>query len=181
MPTTKVVTGKVRFSYAQVFKASSYNGGAEKFSVVCLIPKSDTKTIKKIKDAIEEAKRQGVESKWGGKEPKNLWNPLRDGDEEKADEHPEYTGMYFITAKSDRRPVIVDKDLEEILDPDEFYSGCWGRASINFYPYDNTTKGVAAGLNRLQKLKDDTRFGGDSGSVEEDFGDGFEDDEDDDF
>jgi hypothetical protein len=179
--STKVVTGKVRFSYVQVFQPKSYQGGAAKYSVVLLIPKSDKATIKKIKEAIAQAMEDGVSSKWGGKKPKNLWDPLRDGDEEKADEHPEYAGMYFITAKSDRRPVIVDKDLEEILDPDEFYSGCWGRASINFYPYDNTTKGVAAGLNRLQKLKDDTRFGGASGSVEEDFGDGFEDDEDDDF
>lgn len=179
--STKVVTGKVRMSFVQVFQAKSYQGGAAKYSVTILVPKSDTATVKKIKAAIQAAKEDGISSKWGGKEPKNLWNPLRDGDEEKADERPEYEGMYFINCKSDRKPVVVDKDLNEILDPDEFYSGCWGRASINFYPYDNTTKGVAAGLNRLQKLKDDTRFGGDSGSVEEDFGDGFEDDEDDDF
>ena len=176
---TKVVTGKVRMSYVNVFQAKSYQEGAAKYSVTILIPKSDKETVKKIKAAIAEAEEEGVTSKWGGKKPKSLWNPLRDGDEEKADEHPEYEGMYFVNCKSSTKPVVVDKDLNEILDPDEFYSGCWGRASINFYPFDNTTKGVGAGLNRLQKLKDDTRFGGASGSVEEDFGDSLDYEDDD--
>ncbi len=181
--STKVVTGKVRFSYAQVFQPKSVNGGAEKYSVTLLIPKTDKKTVKAIKEAIKEATEEGIESKWKGKKPANLWNPLRDGDEEKdLDENPEYEGMYFVSCKSDRRPSIVDKDLQEIIDPDEFYSGCWGRASINFYAFNNTTNGVAAGLNHLQKLKDDTRFGGSGSTAEEDFGDGFEDDdEDEDF
>ena len=179
---TKVVTGLVRFSYPQVFTAKSINGGAEKYSVTLLIPKTDKKTVKAIKAAINEAIENGIESKWKGKKPANLWNPLRDGDEEKdIEENPEYEGMYFVSCKSNQRPKIVDKDLQEILDPDEFYPGCWGRASINFFPYNNTTNGVAAGLNNLQKLKDDTRFGGSGSSAEEDFGDDFELDEDDDF
>jgi hypothetical protein len=87
--------------------------------------------------------------------------------------------MYFLNAKSDRKPGIVDKDLNEILDPDEVYSGCWGRASINFYPYDfNGNRGVGVGLNNIQKLKDGERLGAALATAEDDFGDGFEDDED---
>ena len=94
--------------------------------------------------------------KWGGKLPRFKHDVLRDGDEEYPDK-PEYEGMMFIAAKSDRRPEIVDANRDEIMSDDEFYSGCWGRASVNFYPYTvETNKGVACGLGNLQKTKDDT-------------------------
>ena len=87
--------------------------------------------------------------------------------------------MLFLNANSTRKPGIVDKDLNEILDPDEVYSGCWGRVSINFYPFNtNGNKGVGAGLNNVQKLKDGERLGGSAASAEDDFSDDYEDDED---
>ena len=180
---TKVVTGKVRFSYVNIFKSRSFQAGQDaKFSICLLIPKSDKATIKKIKAAIDEAVEQGIAEKWGGKKPANLKLPLRDGDDERADEAPEYEEMYFLNANSTQKPGIVDADLNEILDPDEVYSGCWGRASINFYAFNtNGNKGVGVGLNNIQKLKDDTRLGGARASAEDDFGDDFQDDEDDDF
>lgn len=178
--STKVITGKVRFSYVNIFKSRAYKDGQDaKYSVCLLIPKEDKATIKKIKAAIDEAVQEGIASKWGGKKPANLKLPLRDGDDERADEAPEYEGMYFLNANSSQKPGIVDKDLNEILDPDEVYSGCWGRASINFYAFNtNGNKGVGVGLNNIQKLKDDTRLGAARASAESDFGDGFEDDED---
>ena len=180
---TKVVTGKVRFSYVNIFKSRSFQAGQDaKFSICLLIPKSDKATIKNIKAAIDEAVEQGIAEKWGGKKPANLKLPLRDGDDERAEEAPEYEGMYFLNANSTQKPGIVDADLNEILDPDEVYSGCWGRASINFYAFNtNGNKGVGVGLNNIQKLKDDTRLGGARASAEDDFGDDFEDGEDDDF
>lgn len=181
--STKVITGKVRFSYVNIFKSRAFQAGQDaKYSVCLLIPKEDKTTIKKIKEAIEEAVQEGIASKWGGKKPANLKLPLRDGDDERADEAPEYESMYFLNTSSTQKPGIVDKDLSEILDPDEVYSGCWGRASINFYAFNtNGNKGVGVGLNNIQKLKDDTRLGAARTSAESDFGDGFEDDEDEDF
>lgn len=178
--SNKVITGKVRLSYVNIFKSRSFSDGQDaKYSVCLLIPKTDKATIAKIKKATDAAIQEGISSKWGGKQPKNLRVPLRDGDEERAEEAPEYEGMYFLNAKSDRKPGIVDKDLNEILDPDEVYSGCWGRASINFYPYDfNGNRGVGVGLNNIQKLKDGDRLGAALATAEDDFGDGFEDDED---
>ena len=103
--------------------------------------------------------------------PKNFKTPLRDGDEEKEDDAA-YRGMMFFNASSLRKPAIVDANLDPIMDKDEFYSGCWGRASVNFYFFDvSGNKGVAAGLNNLQKLEDDERLGGSSSSPEDDFGD----------
>ena len=172
---TKVVTGLVRLSYVNIFKSRSFSEGQDaKYSICLLIPKEDKATIKKIKAAIEEACQEGIASKWGGKRPANLKLPLRDGDEERADEAEEYEGMYFINASSNQKPGIVDKDLNEILDPDEVYSGCWGRASINFYAFNTSgNKGIGAGLNNIQKLKDGEHLGAARASAESDFGDGF--------
>ena len=180
---TKVITGKVRFSYVNIFKSRAFREGQDaKYSICLLIPKEDKATLHEIAVAIDEAVEEGISSKWGGKKPKNLKLPLRDGDEERADEAPEYEGMMFLNANSNAKPGIVDKDLNEILDPEEVYSGCWGRASINFYAFDsNGNRGVGVGLNNIQKLKDDERLGAARASAEDDFGDGFNDDDLEDF
>lgn len=177
--STKVVTGKVRFSYVNIFKSRAFQADQDaKFSICLLIPKEDKATLKKIREAVDEAIQEGISSKWNGKKPANVKLPLRDGDEERADEAPEYEGMMFLNANSTQKPGIVDKDLNEILDPDEVYSGCWGRASINFYPFSvNGNRGIGVGLNNVQKLKDGEHLGAARASAESDFDDDFEDDD----
>ena len=181
--STKVVTGLVRFSYVNIFNSRSFQAGQDaKYSICLLIPKKDKELVKKLKAAIDEAVQEGIASKWGGKKPASLKLPLRDGDEERAAEAPEYERMYFLNANSTRKPGIVDKDRNEIIDPEEVYSGCWGRASINFYAFNtNGNRGVGVGLTNIQKIKDDEALGGVRASAETDFGDDFEVDEDDDF
>lgn len=167
----KVITGLVRFSYVNIFNSRSFSADQDaKYSICLLIPKDDKATIKKIKAAIDEAIQDGIASKWDGKKPAKLKLPLRDGDEERAEEAPEYEGMFFLNANSTQKPGIVDGDLNEILDPNEVYSGCWGRASINFYPFNSKgNKGVGVGLNNIQKLKDADRLGAARASAEDDF------------
>lgn len=169
MSQTKVITGTVRFSYAHVFEPAAIEEGQEKkYSVSLIISKSDTKTLDKVKAAIEAAKEEG-KAKFGGKIPASLKIPLRDGDEERPDDE-NYADSYFINANSARKPQVVDEALNPILDKDEFYSGCYGRASINFYAFNvSGNKGIAAGLNNLQKLEDGERLSGGS-TAEEDFG-----------
>ncbi len=184
--STKVVTGKVRFSYVNIFKARSFQQGQdEKYSICLLINKKDKATLSKIKAAIEAAKKQGIADKWGGKLPANLKLPLRDGDAERADEAEEYEGMFFLNANSNQKPGIVDADLNEVLDPTEVYSGCYGRASINFFPFNsNGNKGIAVGLNNVQKLEDGEPLGASRASAEDDFSDSrpdLQDDGDDDY
>jgi hypothetical protein len=163
----KVVTGKVRFSYAHVFTPqASQEGGTPKYSVSIIIPKSDKETIEKINKAIEQAKEEN-KAVWGGTVPKGLKGGLRDGDEEKDD--PAYANSYFINANSSQKPGVVDADLNAILDQSEFYSGCLGRASISFFAYNsNGSKGVGCGLNNVQKLEDGEKLGGAS-SASDDF------------
>ena len=169
--STKVVTGKVRFCYVNVFEPTAMNeGDTPKYNICVLIPKTDTKTLEKINKAIEAAKQAGKAklADKNGKIPSNLKLPLRDGDEERPDD-PAFEGMYFINANSQHKPSIVDKDLNPIMEKEEFYSGCYGRASINFYAFNVSSKGIAAGLNNLQKLEDGEMLAGGS-TAEEDFG-----------
>lgn len=175
---TKVITGEVRFSYLHVFEP--YAGEVEqkpKYSVSLLIPKKDKQTIALIQEAVAEATDMGQTSKWGGKVPKNLKLPLRDGDEEKADEHPEYAGMFFLNASSERQPGLVDSHKQEIFSDQELKSGDWGLASINFYPFSvSGNNGIACGLNNLMKKRDGESLGGTPASAEADFAEEFDDD-----
>jgi hypothetical protein len=155
---TKFVTGKVRFSYAHVFQPAETPNGTLKYSVSILIPKTDKDTVARFNKAFEDTKAANA-SVWGGTVPKMLKGGLRDGDAEKDD--ATYAGHYFINANSNEKPGVVDADLNPILDPSEFYSGCYGRASITLYAYDTSgSKGIAAGLNNVQKLEDGNKLGG---------------------
>ena len=150
----KVITGPdTRWSYANVWEPKSINGGTPKYSVSLIIPKSDTKTIAKIEAAIEAA-----------------------GDMERPDD-PAYANAYFVNANATSAPGIVDADRNPILTRFEVYSGVYGRASISFYAFNSSgNKGIACGLNNLQKIRDGEPLDG-KASAESDFAS----DEDDDF
>ncbi len=175
----KVITGPdTRWSYANVWEPRSINGGAPKFSVSLIIPKTDTVTIAKIRKAIQAAYEEG-QSKLKGTskhmpELEELKLPLRDGDKERR-EDPTYAGCMFINANSDIAPGIVDADRQPILEHSEVYSGVYGRASITLYAFNsNGNRGIACGLNNLQKIRDGKPLGSRS-RAEDDF------DTDDDF
>lgn len=169
----KVITGtSTRWSYANVWEPKSINGGTPKFSVSLIIPKSDAGTVAKIKAAIEAAYHEGESKlKGNGKSVPALSvikNPLRDGDVERPDD-PAYAGCWFINANATTAPGIVDADRQPIIAHSEVYSGVYGRASINFYAFNsNGNKGIACGLNNLQKIKDGEPLGGRT-SAEDDF------------
>ena len=170
---TKVITGpETRWSYANVWDAKSINGGAPKFSVSLIIPKSDRKTPEKIRAAIQAAYEDGQgKLKGNGKSVpalSALKTPLRDGDTERPDDEA-YANAYFVNANSSTAPGIVDADRQPIIDRSEVYSGVYGRASINFYAFNsNGNRGIACGLNNLQKIRDGEPLGGKS-RAEDDF------------
>ena len=170
MSDTLVIIGPVRFSYAQVWEAKAMNEGDKpKYSVSLIIPKSNKALIKKIKDAIEAAKEAG-KSTLGGKIPRNLKIPLRDGDEEREDDE-NYQDSFFLNASSHQRPGIVEgPNREPVMDQEDFYSGCYGYASVNFYAFNQKSKGIAAGLNNLWKTKDGEPLSG-RNTAEVDFAD----------
>ena len=173
---TKVITGVVRLSYANVWEPKSINGGDEKYSVSLVIPKSDKKTVNAINKAVDAAIEEGI-GKFGGKKPNKatLKLPLRDGDTERPEDEV-YKDCYFVNANSTTAPQIVDKKVQPILERDEVYSGCYARVSITFYAFNsNGNKGIACGLGNIQKVKDGERLGGHT-NAEDDF-DTLEDDD----
>jgi hypothetical protein len=176
--STKVITGKVRASFVHLFVPKAVEDSDPKYSCSLIIPKSDTETIRAIQAAVEQAKQDGI-SLWGGKIPPNLKLPLRDGDFDRQDDAA-YANSYFINANSKEKPGVVDRRKIPITDPMELYSGCYVRASINFYPFNHKgNRGVAAGLGNIQKLAEGEPLNG-RVRAEDEFG-ALDADDDDDF
>lgn len=178
---TKIITGKIRFSFVNIFEPKEdNNGGNPKYSVTLLIPKSDTATLTKIKEAMAEARENFCKRNGATALPQKPNHTLHDGDgvRDSGDPYgPECKGCYVITVSSRQKPVIVDSFRNPITDPGEVYSGCYGRAAINFYGYNaNGKKGISAGLLSIQKLHDGEPFGT-VGSAD-DFADDFKDEDD---
>ena len=166
-----------RISFANIWEPKAINGGDEKYSVSCLIPKSDKKTLARIQKAVEAAKEDGKSRKWGGKIPPNLKLPLRDGDIDRPDDE-NYEDCYFLNASSKDAPQVVDRKVNPILDPMMVYSGCYCNVSVNFYAFNaNGNRGVAAGLGNIQFVRDGERLSG-KASADADF-DALEDDDED--
>ena len=171
----KVITGKVIMSYLTVNEPKTPLGGGDpKYSVSLIIPKSDTATVEKIRAAIRAAYDEGQGKLKGNSRNvpalEDLKTPLRDGDKERRDDEV-YQNSWFINANSSTKPGVVDADLNPILDTSELYSGIIGRASITFYAFNsNGNKGIACGLNNLQKLADGKPLGSHS-RPEDDFAD----------
>lgn len=173
--STKMVTGKARLSYANIWEPKENDQGQLKYSCALLIPKTDKETLKKIK-AIVDALKAEATTKYKGKLPTNFKLPLHDGDEDKPDDE-NYAGHYFLNAYANNKPGIAKPigkgadgktKFQEITDTTEVYSGCFAKVSINFYLYDNKSKGIGVGLNNIVKIQDGEALAG-RASVNEDF------------
>lgn len=170
---SNLVTGKVRFSYVQVFEPKSINGGEAKYSVTLLIPKSDSDTYQRISEEVNKVLQESVADVFKGVMPANPSLPVYDGDGLRPSGEPfgaECKGHWVISAKSSLAPEVVDASCNPIISKNEFYSGCYGRASLRFYAYNrNGNKGVGCGLGNVQKLEDGQPLGGRT-TAAEDFG-----------
>lgn len=159
--TTVYVQG--RLSYVHLLEPAAPKGSDKKcYSCCVLIDVNDKESVAAVEQAIENAKKKGMLTKWEGKIPKKLQLPLQDGGER---EIPEFQGKVFFNAKANRAPAVLNRAKAPILSHDEVYSGMWAIVCVNMYPYSNSgNNGVAAGLNAVLKTADDTAFSGGDGS-----------------
>lgn len=183
MADTRIKTGKCRASYLTVINPKAgQDGGPPKYSVALLIPKKDTETVKLIKSAIKAAHEADKQNKNHLKGVTNPRNPLHDGDGEKPNGGaygPECAGHWVLNTSSTQKPGLVDKTNTRMEDAQEWYSGIFVRADINFYAYNTKgNKGIAAGLNHLKKLSDGEALSG-GGNPETAFDDDYEDEDED--
>lgn len=160
----KVTTPEFRVSFPSVFQPTSFEGQDPKYKVNMLFPKSTDLS------AMKALAKKAVEDKWPDKtkRPANLRSPFRDGDTEKPD-WDGYQDMIFVSATSKMKPGVVDQNVQPILSEDEFYAGCWARATVTAFAYSKAgNAGVAFGLQNIQKVRDDEEFSGRS-KAEDDF------------
>lgn len=163
---TKVLTGEVRLSYANLTAPrAAQQGGDAKYSVTLLIPKADTATYQDIVSSIEAAAQDAQGKLWNGVRPPVLPQPLHDGDgvrENGTPFSPECRGHWVMTASTKNKPQVVHQsNISTELAPQDIYSGMRARVTINFFGYNNNgKKGVGCGLGNVMKTRDDEPLAG---------------------
>lgn len=176
----KTTTPKFRVSFPWVFEPQppmEEGKGEPKYGVVMLFDKAAQATAEfaNMKKLAEAAARDKFGDKlkpdgngWFKVGGKPLKNPLRDG-EEKSDLEGYGPGVIFASATSKMQPGLVDAKLNRIMDREDFYAGCYARATVTAYGYDKAGNvGVAFGLQNLQKKGDGDAFSGRT-KAEDDF------------
>lgn len=165
-PVTVTLGPDIRFLWPYLFEKRPNDDGEEKYEVLVQIPYDNKEAIERIEAAVDEAIRRGYSGELSdkstykkGTKELTLKLPLKDGADREGDDL--FAGYMYLTAKSGkRRPVVVDKNCQEILDPEEVYSGMIGAISVTVYPYNNRSQGVGVQINHVQKRADGERISG---------------------
>lgn len=163
----KIQLHNVVISFPHVFTPTKYDDNQKpKYQCSFIIPKTDMENIKKVTAAVMECKAKIKENykKKAALEIKN--HAVRDGDTMGREE---YKGAYVLAAKSSekRRPLVVNRNNEPIMDQSEIYAGAIVNADITIYIPPNYPESIAASLNVMQKVKDGEPIGG---GIENPFG-----------
>jgi hypothetical protein len=158
-------------SYVTVIEPKPDQQGKLKYSITVLVDKARANELNPLRAAVLEV----ATLKWGAKAAQILkaakYPVIKDGDE-KIDENgvidPIYKGKLYFSAKSDRKPMVIDANKNELFTDDDIYSGCLVRISANPYCYDyQGNKGVSLGLNNVQMLKKGNRLDGRKSATDE--------------
>ena len=158
---SKVVTELVRFVNINIIKPVSHSDITDfEYSLVFVVPKNETKTIKKLNDSFDKVIR--LNSKfWENKFDNDTIEFLKDGDKLSNNEY--FKNTYYLKLSSRVKPELVDKDINRILDLNELYDGCYGRVSMTLYPFKiEEVFGITCELNNIQKLKEGEKLRNDS-------------------
>lgn len=148
-----VMTPEFRLSYPHLFEAREYQGKTG-FSMTMVFPKGADLTQLKaaVKAALDAKFPNGI---------KNPRNPFQDGNEKVEEWGESFRDTTYVRAQSQYRPKVVDANRTEILDSEKVYPGCYCRALVAAYAYDNAgNRGVSFSLEAVQFLRDGERLGG---------------------
>lgn len=159
-----ILTPVFRVSFPNVFTTAKGPDGKDtgKFSLTMLY--GDDADLGELKAGASRA----ATKKFGANIPGNLKNPFRKGSEK-----PDLPGygddnVTFVKATSTIQPELLDRNRQPITDPRDFYAGCYARAFVVPFGYDNVGKGVSFGLRSIQKVADGEPFGA-GGSMADQF------------
>ena len=158
MPRTeKLTTPKFRVAFPHVFEKQTLLSGKEKYSI-CMIFEKNT-DITSLKNAINKIAKEH----WGGKIPRIFISPFKDGKDKLDKEGNIYDGFKdatYINVTSEYKPGIVDQNLNPLFSDEEFYAGCYARATIFGFTYDKPKCGASFILCNLQFLGEGEPFSG---------------------
>ncbi len=167
----RYVTPVFRVSFPELFEAKSYDGGKAKFGTAAIWTPREFSEVDKVRwkalmGALNEASIENFKKPLKDL-PVNIRRGIRDG-AEKADLEGYGEGTRFANLTTMMRPGVVDNvtgDDGKLLpigpehgNTDRIYPGCYCRATVNIYAYDNKGKGVSIGLMNLQFVKDGPRL-----------------------
>lgn len=174
---TKVLTGEVRLSYANLTTPRAMQqGGEAKYSVTLLIPKTDVATKADIDASIQAAADAALSKVWNGARPPQLKVPIYDGDSVRPNSGlpfgDECKGHWVLNASSKNKPQVVGIDnINCELSPADIYSGMYARVTVNFFGYSNSgNRGIGCGLGNVMKTRDGEPLSG-GASAASDFAD----------
>lgn len=167
----KLMTPVFRVSFPSLFEAKSYGEGDAKYSVSAIVRKDATGLDKERMKALYKAAEKVAIDKFGEAAFRKMrklgqfkW-PIRDGEEKDLDGYgPE---VVFFTLSSKIAPGVIGRHKEPLSEED-VYAGCYARATVSPYAFDNKSKGVAFGLNNVQKVGEGEKFT-QRASADEDF------------
>lgn len=167
----KIKLQNVRLSFPGLWKAEPFKPGDDpKFKATFLVPEDD-KQFQMVEDTIMAT----AKAKWGAKAEKIVaamrTNPNKfcwqDGNTKTYDG---YEGMYALSAKNSKRPLVIDRDRTTLSEADgKPYAGCYVNATVEFFAYENSGNGISASLMGVQFVRDGDAFGGGGVSSEDDF------------
>ena len=159
----RIVTPEFRAIYVWTEKPQPplQEGQEAKYKVGMMFDKKNKKVIAGLKEIIATADGL-LKERFPKLKAKQFQAWLRNGNtDDTLSENPLFKGMYYAQAKTKDAPGIVDKHRKLIVDPDEFYAGCYAIASCAMFTYDKAgNKGAGLLLNNLMKLRDGDRISG---------------------
>ena len=175
----RLITPRFRVSFPDVFAKRVFQGqGEESGRYACAalfsgFTVANNATVIKVPDAWTE----GEKEKWkkllaecNRVSLEAFKKPMKDLDRGvyklpfHRGEEKEYAGygpgvVYCTMSAKNFKPTVVDvRDLSAQIGSEEFYAGCYARASVTPFAFNNIGKGIALGLNHLQKLKEGERL-----------------------
>ena len=161
----RYLTPVFRLSFPSLFVAESYDGGPPKFGCSAVWTPSkftdrDKKLWKGLLGALDAESKSKFKKAWKDL-PANYKTGIRDG-LEKPDLEGYGEGTKFANLTTKMKPGVVDRAKDKIGpeegNDEEIYPGCYCRATVTVYSYDNKGKGVALGLMNVQKVGDGARL-----------------------
>lgn len=164
----RYLTPVFRLSFPSLFEKSAMDEKSKaKYGLTAVwtpakFSEADKKRWRTILGALDAESKLRFKKAWKDL-PANFKPGIRDG-AEKADLLGFGEGTKFASVTSMMRPGVVDKDRDPISseephsNADEIYPGCYCRATVTVYSYDNKGKGVALGLMNVQKIADGERL-----------------------